>query len=115
MKITALETLRLDEFPNLLWVIVEDSEGGRGTGESFFGADATEAYIHSQAAPLLIGRDPRPVELISSELYALTRQAPGGVIRQAIAAIENALADDTVRCIVITGNGPAFCAGADIT
>jgi methylglutaconyl-CoA hydratase len=25
-----------------------------------------------------------------------------------------AIADDTARCIVLTGNGPAFCAGADL-
>lgn len=28
--------------------------------------------------------------------------------------LQNALADDNVRSIVITGNGPAFCAGADL-
>ena len=42
-------------------------------------------------AEMLIGRDPRPVELITANLYARTRQAPGGLIQQAIAAIENAL------------------------
>ncbi|MEM6998961.1 MAG: mandelate racemase/muconate lactonizing enzyme family protein, partial [Pseudomonadota bacterium] len=47
----------------------------------------------------LIGRDPRQVEWISSELYARTRQAPGGVIRQAIAAIENALMDVKARAL----------------
>ncbi|MEM7004001.1 MAG: enoyl-CoA hydratase/isomerase family protein, partial [Pseudomonadota bacterium] len=28
--------------------------------------------------------------------------------------LNNAVADDSVRSIVITGNGPAFCAGADL-
>jgi methylglutaconyl-CoA hydratase len=28
--------------------------------------------------------------------------------------LQTANADDNVRCIVITGNGPAFCAGADL-
>ena len=36
MIIKAIETLHIAEFPNLLWVIIEDSEGNRGTGESFF-------------------------------------------------------------------------------
>ena len=50
-------------------------------------------------AETLVGRDPRPVEWISSELYARTRQAPGGMIRQAIAAIENALVDIKARAL----------------
>src|SRR6267154_2200502 len=41
----------------------------------------------------LIGKDPRPTELISATLYATTRQAAGGINQQAIAAIENALLD----------------------
>jgi len=28
--------------------------------------------------------------------------------------LQNANVDDKARCIVITGNGPAFCAGADL-
>ena len=44
-------------------------------------------------AETLIGKDPRPTELITATLYAVTRQAPGGVNQQAIAAIENALLD----------------------
>jgi enoyl-CoA hydratase/carnithine racemase len=31
-----------------------------------------------------------------------------------VAAIERVAADDAVRAVVITGNGPAFCAGGDI-
>jgi len=31
-----------------------------------------------------------------------------------VAAIERLAADDAVRAVVITGNGPAFCAGGDI-
>ena len=38
-------------------------------------------------AEMLIGQDPRPVELITANLYTRTRQAPGGIIQQAIAAI----------------------------
>ena len=30
-------------------------------------------------------------------------------------ALANAEEDDTVHCVVLTGNGPAFCAGADIS
>jgi L-alanine-DL-glutamate epimerase-like enolase superfamily enzyme len=47
----------------------------------------------------LIGQDPRPVELITANLYARTRQAPGGLIQQAIAAIENALVDVKAKAL----------------
>lgn len=57
MKITAIETIRLEEFPNLVWVQVETDAGITGLGESFFGAEATEAYIHETAAPRLLGED----------------------------------------------------------
>jgi galactonate dehydratase len=33
-----------------------------------------------ELAEILIGQDPRPVELITANLYARTRQAPGGLI-----------------------------------
>jgi L-alanine-DL-glutamate epimerase-like enolase superfamily enzyme len=41
----------------------------------------------------LIGADPRPVERHTAFLHGVTRQAPGGINQQAIAAIENALVD----------------------
>ena len=46
MKVTALETVRLDEYPNLIWVLVHTDEGLTGLGETFFGARAVESYIH---------------------------------------------------------------------
>ena len=50
-------------------------------------------------AEMLIVQDPRPVELITANLYARTRQAPGGIIQQAIAAIENALVDVKAKAL----------------
>ena len=35
MKITAVETIRLGEFPNLLWVQVHTDEGVSGLGETY--------------------------------------------------------------------------------
>jgi len=61
MKITAIQTLRLDEFSNILWVKIHTDEGISGLGETFFGAKAVEAFIHETAAPKLIGRDPLQV------------------------------------------------------
>ena len=52
MKITALETILLDEFPNVLWVQVHTDEGLSGLGETYFGAQAVAAFVHETAAPL---------------------------------------------------------------
>ncbi len=43
MKITAIETIGLEEFPNLLWVQVHTDEGLVGLGETFFGPKAVAA------------------------------------------------------------------------
>jgi len=93
MRITGVETLRLDEFPNLLWVAIEDSDGGRGTGESFFGAAATEAYLHDMAAPLLIGRDPRDREAIRQRLHPYVGYNGAGAEIRGMSAIDMALWD----------------------
>src|SRR5687767_10332672 len=50
MKITRIDTLRLEEFPNLLFVTVHTDDGLVGLGETFFGARAVEAYLHESVA-----------------------------------------------------------------
>ena len=39
MKITKVETIRIKERPNLIWIHVYTDEGLIGLGETFFGAD----------------------------------------------------------------------------
>ena len=46
MKITALDTIQLDEFPNLLWVQILTDEGLVGLGEAAVGTAAVSAYLH---------------------------------------------------------------------
>jgi galactonate dehydratase len=62
MRISAIETIQLDEFPNLLWLHVHTDEGLVGLGETFFGPSAVAAYIHETAAPRLIGQDPLAID-----------------------------------------------------
>src|SRR3954470_15778022 len=58
MKITKLETLRLEEFPNLLWLRVHSDAGVIGLGETHRAAPSVEAYVHEYIAPRVLGKDP---------------------------------------------------------
>jgi galactonate dehydratase len=62
MKITAIETLLIDEFPNLAYIQVHTDEGISGLGETFFGAQAVAAWVHETAAPYLLGTDPLRID-----------------------------------------------------
>ena len=68
MKITKLETIRVAERPNLLWLHVHTEEGVTGLGETFFGAGAVEAYIHETLAPLVIGENPLRIEYLARKV-----------------------------------------------
>jgi L-alanine-DL-glutamate epimerase-like enolase superfamily enzyme len=68
MKITAIETIRTPEFPNLLWVQVATDEGLVGLGETFYGPAAAEGHIHGTIAPYLLGKDPRNIEAHQAHL-----------------------------------------------
>lgn len=93
MKITAIETLRLAEFSNCLWVRVQTDEGIYGLGETFFGAQAVDAYIHETAAPRLIGRDPLQVEKINRDLIPYVGFSGTGAETRGRSAIDIALWD----------------------
>jgi L-alanine-DL-glutamate epimerase-like enolase superfamily enzyme len=68
VKVTAIETIRVGEFPNLLWVQVLTDEGVTGLGETFYGPAAAEGHIHGIIAPYLIGKDPRNIEAHQAHL-----------------------------------------------
>ena len=93
MKITALETVRLDEFPNVLWVRVHTDEGLVGLGETFFGARAVEAYLHESAAMTVLGRDPLAIERIGRDLTPYVGFAGTGVEARGRSAVDIALWD----------------------
>ena len=68
MKITRIETTRLDEFSNILWVEVHTDAGLVGLGETFYGARAVEAAIHETIAPQMLGQNPLEIERHSRRL-----------------------------------------------
>ena len=95
MKITAFETIRLDEFPNLVWLQIHTDEGLVGLGEAFFGPEAAAAFIHESAAPRLLGKDPLQIDRHSKALihdYYLGFSSSGAEMRGA-SAIDIALWD----------------------
>jgi galactonate dehydratase len=69
MKVTALETVQLGEFPNVLWVRVHTDAGLVGLGETFFGASTVAAYMHETVAPYLLGQDPLQIDRHARQLY----------------------------------------------
>ncbi|MFN0315576.1 MAG: mandelate racemase/muconate lactonizing enzyme family protein, partial [Burkholderiales bacterium] len=68
MKITAIETIRLPDRPNLLLAQVHTDEGIVGLGETSRGPRAVEAQIHEIAAPYLLGKNPFDIQLHSQKL-----------------------------------------------
>lgn len=93
MKITSVETLRLTEFGNVVWVLVRTDEGITGLGETFMGAAAVEAYIHETVAPRLVGRDPLQIEAINRDLIGYLGWRGAGVETRGNSAIDIALWD----------------------
>lgn len=93
MRITAIETIRLPEFGNVLWVLVHTSEGLSGLGETYFGARAVEAYVHESAAPKLLGRSPLEIERIAADLMPYVGFSGAGAETRGRSAIDVALWD----------------------
>src|SRR5207249_2049202 len=63
-----------------------------------FGGIGVSAVIDGLASQV-IGKDPTAYEAIVTLLYAVRRQASGGVVQQAIGAIENALLDIKAKAL----------------
>lgn len=93
MRIVKIETIRIAERPNLLWVEIETSDGCKGLGETFFGARAVEAYIHETAAPLLLGRNPLEIDRHARDLVQYLGYRSTGVESRGNSALDIALWD----------------------
>jgi len=101
MKIERIEHLHADAGDrnfDFLKVVTDDGLVGWSEYNETFGGLGVSAVIDG-LVPLVIGKDPRAWEAIVTLLYAVRRQAAGGVVQQAIAAIENALLDVKARAL----------------
>ena len=95
MKIARLESLHADAGQrnfDFLKITTDDGLVGWSEYNESFGGAGVSAVIDG-LAPQLVGRDPRAYEALVTLLYAVRRQAAGGIAHQAIGAIENALLD----------------------
>jgi galactonate dehydratase len=95
MKIAQIETFVVDAgWRPWQFVAVRTDSGLTGYGEC---SDGRNPYAIVGAVrdfePILLGRDPRPVEARYWDLYRMARQSPGGLAAKAIAGIELALWD----------------------
>jgi L-alanine-DL-glutamate epimerase-like enolase superfamily enzyme len=94
MKITQIETIRVEEFPYLIWVHVHTDEGIVGLGETFYAASTVQTAVHDLFGPLLIGRDPAAIERHWTDMFQLSDHAGyGGAEMRAISALDMALWD----------------------
>jgi galactonate dehydratase len=93
MKISRIDTVRTDEFPNLVHVLVHTSEGLTGLGETFFFADAVEAHIHDVVAEYLLGEDPAHIERHAAALSGYVGASSSGAETRAASAVDIALWD----------------------
>ncbi len=94
MRITSIETLRTEEFANVLWVRVHTDGGLVGLGETFYGAGAVAAHIHDTLAGRLLDRDPLRIEAIHRDMVNLPMaQSSTGAEYRAASAVDIALWD----------------------
>lgn len=93
MKITNVETILLEEFPNLVYVRIHTDEGIVGLGETFFTAESVASWIHSMAAPYLLGKNPLQIEKHWLGLHGFIGFSGTGVEMRARSAIDIALWD----------------------
>jgi L-alanine-DL-glutamate epimerase-like enolase superfamily enzyme len=93
MRIAAIETIRIAERPNLLWLRVHADDGATGLGETFFGAAAVEAHVHEWIAPRVIGRDPLEIDRLAADLTGYLGFRSSGAEMRGNSAFDIALWD----------------------
>ena len=94
MKITAVETIGLEEFPNILWVHIHTDEGIVGLGETFYAVAPVAEHIHQTCAPYLLGKNPLEIDRHSRQfLNTYLGFNSVGVEMRAASAVDVALWD----------------------
>ena len=69
MKVVGLETIRLNEYPSILFLQVHTDEGIIGLGENCVGVESVETFIHESIAPRILGKDPLEINALHETLH----------------------------------------------
>lgn len=101
MKITRIETLAFTQGIKVhqgtiswLWVRLHTDEGLIGLGETYPLAEAADVVIRKSLAPVLLGRDPREIDRLWSDMFlAVSYHGWAGAELRAISAVDIALWD----------------------
>src|SRR5262245_37471313 len=95
MKIKSYETFRCDagwRSFSFLKIVTDSGPTGWSEYNESFGSPGLSGVIDA-LMPSVIGMDPMDLELMNAVMATKSTQSRGGVVRQAIAAIENAMLD----------------------
>ena len=101
MKVRAIETLHCDagwRDYNFVKLTAEDGIVGWSEFDEGFGSPGVTAAI-DKLSQRVLGKSVTDHERVYAELYALTRPAAGGVVAEAMGAIENALLDAKAKAL----------------
>jgi len=93
VKVVAVETVRVPQHPEYVWVLVETDEGLVGTGETMPRVGPVERVVHDVLAPLLVGADPAPEPFWQRAFQALAYHGYAGAELRALSAVDIALWD----------------------
>lgn len=100
MRITRIDTVHWESrddapfWPHWTWLRLHTDTGLVGLGETYPRNPTEAALVHTEVARRLLGRDPRDVERIWSELYrAFDYQISGGTEMRVLSAVDLALWD----------------------
>lgn len=93
-RIVKVETIRIPDQPQLVWVELTDDAGRVGLGETYYNPGAVEAVVHEMAAPLLLGTRTGAIEATWQTLFACANFSGfAGAELRAFSALDIALWD----------------------
>jgi len=95
MKIKSYEIFRCDagwRLFSFLKLVTDTGPIGWSEYNESFGSPGLSGVIEA-LMPSVVGMEPMDIEMVNAVLATKSTQSRGGVVRQAIAAIENALLD----------------------